>query len=65
MNDFAKQLGYFIISIFFVSIPFLTGVRLGAAGEFEWFTIIGFMLSLIEIPILTGVFLYLTDDLLK
>lgn len=65
MNKFARELGFFIISIFLVSIPFLTGVRLGAAGELEWFTVIGLMLSFMEIGILTGVFLYLTDDLLK
>ncbi len=54
MSKFAKELGFFMISIFLISIPFFTGLRLGMVGELEWFTLLGVFISLIEVGCLTA-----------
>lgn len=54
MNRFAKKLGVFIASIFFVVLPLITGLRLGTVGELEWFTLLGLIVCFMEIGILAG-----------
>ena len=41
MSRFAKELGFFMISIFLVSIPFFTGFLLGRVGEIDFFILCG------------------------
>ena len=57
MSKFAKELGFFMISVFLVSIPFLTGLRLGRVGELEFLTLCGLILTLGEVGCLIGLFL--------
>lgn len=57
MSKFAKELGFFMISVFLVSIPFLTGLRLGRVGELEFLTLCGLILTLVEVGCLIGSFL--------
>ena len=62
MSKFAKELGFFMISVFLVSIPFLTGLRLGRVGELETLTLFGLILTLGEVGCLTGFFLSRDDE---
>lgn len=58
MNKFAKELGFFMISVFLVGIPFLTGLRIGMVDKIDFLTFCGVMLTLGEVGCFTGVFLY-------
>ena len=53
MDEFAKVLGFFIISVFLMCIPLLTCLRLGAVGEFEFLTLCGTIITIWEVLILT------------
>lgn len=57
MNKFAEELGFFMISIFLVSIPFLTGLYLGLVGELDFLTLCGLILTMVEFGCLIGLFL--------
>ena len=57
MSKFAKELGFFMISVFLVSIPFLTGLRVGMVDKIDFFIFCGVMLTLGEVGWLTGLFL--------
>ena len=61
MNKFAKELGFFMISVFLVCIPFLTGLRLGMVGKLEFFTMCGLILTFMEVGCLVGSFLGMSE----
>lgn len=62
MSNLAKEIGFYIISIFLVGIPFLTGVLLGMVGELGLLTIFGLIASLTEAATLTVIFLTKYED---
>ena len=57
MNERARELGFFVISVFLVIIPFFTGLRLGRVGEVDFLTLCGLILSLGEVVGLMVAFL--------
>lgn len=63
MNKFAKELGFFMISVFLVSIPFLTGLRVGMVDKIDFLIFCGLILTLLEVGCLTGLFLIRDEEL--
>lgn len=57
MNKFAKELGFLMISIFLVSIPFLTGFWISRVSTFDFLTLCGLILTLGEVGCLMGLFM--------
>lgn len=65
MSKFAKELGFFMISIIFVSIPFFTGLRLGIVGEIDFLVLCGLIITLLEIGCLMSTFICISEWLDK
>lgn len=62
MGKFAKELGFFVISILLVSIPFITGLLLGGSDGLGFLKLCGTMLTIGEVLFFTGLFCYIEED---